>query len=130
MTHAAQGGGYEKRDVNLRFFTAIMVGLFIILLAGMSASLWFQNVSIERERAAVPPPSPMAVTLPAVPPEPRLQVVPAEDLQKLRAEEDAVLNRYELVDAQGGIVRIPIERAMDLVAERGLPVREEGKGKK
>ena len=40
----------------------------------------------------------------------------------LRAQEDEKLNGYSL-DAKTGVAQIPIERAIDLIAERGLPVR-------
>ena len=53
-------------------------------------------------------------------PEPRLQVDEARDLGHLRAQENAILNSYGWVDQKAGIVRIPIERAMDIVAQRGL----------
>jgi len=56
-------------------------------------------------------------------PEPRLQLAPREDLAALRTREDAELNSYGWVDKTSGVVRIPIDRAMDLVLERGLPVR-------
>ena len=40
----------------------------------------------------------------------------------LHAREDLLLEHYSLVDGQPGTIRIPIERAMDLIAQRGLPV--------
>jgi hypothetical protein len=61
-------------------------------------------------------------------PEPRLQVSPQEDLQSMRAEEDAILDHYDWVDQQTQIVRIPVERAMQLLTERGLPVQQEASG--
>lgn len=121
----ASHGGYERRDVSVKFFTAVVAGLFAILLLGMSVSLWFENQRIEAQRRADTPPSPLAGMMPDLPPEPRLQVTPAVDLQKFHAEEDAVLQNYEWIDAKSGIVRIPIERAMELTAERGLPARQE-----
>jgi hypothetical protein len=39
--------------------------------------------------------------------------------------EDKVLESYDWVDQNAGVVRIPIEQAMDLVAQRGLPVLPE-----
>jgi hypothetical protein len=36
------------------------------------------------------------------------------------------LNSYGWVDEQSGVAHIPIEHAMDLIAERGLPVRPQG----
>jgi hypothetical protein len=55
-------------------------------------------------------------------PEPRLQVAPEVDLAALRAREGLELNTYGWIDRKAGIVRIPIERAMDLTVRRGLPV--------
>ncbi len=40
----------------------------------------------------------------------------------MHAKEDLLLENYSWVDESKGVVRIPIERAMELVAERGLPV--------
>jgi hypothetical protein len=56
-------------------------------------------------------------------PGPHLQVQPRMDLQGLRAIEDAQLTNYGWADRERGVVRIPIERAMELLAERGLPTR-------
>ena len=66
--------------------------------------------------------SPMvAANLQRTPPEPRLEPAPRAPRLKLRAEEDAILGSYAWVDKQAGTVRVPIDRAMDLLAERGLP---------
>jgi len=56
-------------------------------------------------------------------PEPRLQVAPQLDLAALRTQEDKELNNYGWINRQTGVVRLPIERAMDLLAQRGVPVR-------
>jgi hypothetical protein len=63
------------------------------------------------------------------PPEPRLQKAPVLDLREFRAGEDAVLHTYGWVDPEKGVVRIPVERAMEIVAKEGLPSRKEGGGK-
>lgn len=55
--------------------------------------------------------------------EPPLRINPLADLQTLRAEEMEILSSYGWVDKDAGIVRIPIEQAMDLLLEQGLPVR-------
>jgi hypothetical protein len=54
-------------------------------------------------------------------PEPRLIVTPAVDFEKLRAQEDEELKSYDWIDRKSGIVRIPIDRAMELIVQRGLP---------
>jgi hypothetical protein len=58
-----------------------------------------------------------------LPPEPRLQTDPHGDLLRLRQSEDQILNTYGWVDRNAGVVRIPIEQAMKLTVERGLPSR-------
>jgi hypothetical protein len=55
-------------------------------------------------------------------PEPRLQTDNGnQDVADLHAREDLLLENYTRVDGKAGTVRIPIERAMELVAQRGLP---------
>ena len=58
-----------------------------------------------------------------MPPDPRLQPDPRAQLQALRAYEKERLSTYGWVDKGAGVAHMPIERAMQLVAERGLPVR-------
>ncbi|HEX4347438.1 MAG TPA: hypothetical protein VHZ73_07685 [Vicinamibacterales bacterium] len=62
-----------------------------------------------------------------LPPEPRLQTNPRGDLRELRDQEDDLLTKYRWVDKSAGVVRVPIDRAMQLTLERGLPARKEGK---
>ena len=65
-----------------------------------------------------------------LPPEPRLQTNPREDLRDFRAKEDELLGSYGWVDQRGGIVRIPIGDAMKLTVQRGLPARTVKEGKR
>jgi hypothetical protein len=58
-------------------------------------------------------------------PEPRLERTPSADLKTVRAEEDKLLNGYSWVDPQRGVVRIPIDVAIDVLAKKGLPSRPE-----
>jgi len=50
-----------------------------------------------------------------------LQTAPTDELRAHRAQEEALLTGYGWVDRDNAIARIPIERAMELVARRGLP---------
>jgi hypothetical protein len=59
------------------------------------------------------------------PPVPGLQARPADDLARQRARDAQRLGEYAWVDRPAGRVRLPIERAMELVLERGLPAREQ-----
>lgn len=54
-------------------------------------------------------------------PEPRLEDNERTELAPFRYQEEQTLNSYGWVDQNAGVVRIPITRAMDLIAQRGLP---------
>ena len=56
-------------------------------------------------------------------PQPRLLVDEPANLADLRKHEHEMLTTYGWMDQSAGIVRLPIERAKDLILERGLPVR-------
>jgi hypothetical protein len=58
-----------------------------------------------------------------LPPEPRLQTNPKQELIDLRSGEALVLDNYQWVDKTGGVVRIPIAEAMKLTVQRGLASR-------
>jgi hypothetical protein len=67
------------------------------------------------------PPSALGLPQPT-PPNPRLQTDPVADWDTLHATEEALLSSYGWVDQKAGTVHIPIDRAMDELAQRGLPV--------
>lgn len=118
---ASPGEGREKRDINVRkvaiYGTAL---LLVICLAGVGTTiLVFKELTAVEERA---PGSPFLETQP-LPPEPRLQADPPLDLKKYRATEETQLHSYGWVDRTNGVVRIPIERALEIVVQNGLPIR-------
>jgi len=45
------------------------------------------------------------------------------NLKAFREHEHEILTTYGWADKSAGVVRIPIDRAKDLLIERGLPVR-------
>jgi hypothetical protein len=45
------------------------------------------------------------------------------NLQRFRAQEDHLLTSYSWMDQNAGTIRMPIERAKDLLLDRGLPIR-------
>ena len=60
-------------------------------------------------------------------PSPNLQIDDGRaQVVNLLARQTEKLNSYGWVDRSNGIVRIPIDRAMDLLAQRGLPARTNG----
>jgi type IV secretory pathway TrbD component len=120
--HPAETGsnpllGHEERDVNTFAVTAAGLGIFgmvLIVIFGM----WFVfHFLAEREAAKGPP----LVSAPQLPPEPRLQATPVADYKAIRAAEDRILNSYGWIDPDKGVVRIPVSRALEIVARKGLP---------
>ena len=55
------------------------------------------------------------------PPAPNLQTQPFKDVYLLRQGENEKLDSYGWVDKEGGVARIPIDRAMEVMLQRGLP---------
>jgi hypothetical protein len=116
---------HETSDVNVRAILGF--GIALVIVAGViHVALWLMFMYFaQREASRAVTQFPMAVTQQnRVPPEPRLQTNPRQDLRDLRRGEDALLNSYGWVDRNAGVVRIPIGEAMKLVVERGLPVRQ------
>jgi hypothetical protein len=117
---------HETSDVHIGGILGFAFGLF---MAGVAIYflVWLLFLFLEaREARRVMPEFPLAVGQESrVPPEPRLQTNPRQDLRDLRSAEDAVLASYGWVDKNAGIARIPIGEAMRLTVERGLPARQE-----
>ena len=107
--------GHEPSDVAARPVLIAALALAVILLVGgMQLVLlrWFDRRLAAREA----PPAPLAEV--RTPPEPRLLQDPRAALLELRAEEDAILHSYGWVNRDAGIVHIPIERAIDVLAKK------------
>ena len=117
IEHSPNGSGHEQREVSVR---TIVVSLVFLLLGAFLASV--VTVGIFRYLHDTYQPDVAAKqALSQIPPEPRLEVAPAVQLQILQAHEDHVLSTYSWVDQKAGTVRVPIDRAIDMLAAKGLP---------
>ncbi|HEV2348818.1 MAG TPA: hypothetical protein VG028_03125 [Terriglobia bacterium] len=114
-------GRHELTDASMSGLVKFGIGLFFLIVAVLVGMRWMFNYFSATQQLG-PPASPFAESQ-APPPGPGLQVHPALDLKRLLQDENEKLNSYGWVDQKAGIVRIPIERAMDLVLKNGLPVR-------
>lgn len=113
---------HEKTDADTYAITQFGIALVLVLVLSQLGLWWLFNTFTKRETKLSPPVTALVRTqAPTVPPEPRLQANPQADMRTMREKEDAVLNHYGWMDPNRGVVRIPIDRAMELVAERGLP---------
>ena len=125
--HHTSGVGHEQRDVSFRPIVAAGMGLLLITVVVFVGVRFLLGVYLARQAAVSPPANPLASAGREVPPAPRLQTAPIQDLRLLRAEEDALLQSYAWVDRSSGTVRVPIERAIDLLVQRPLPSRSESR---
>ena len=138
---------YERRDIGvggvLYFMAGLAVAAIIIhfVIAGMYRYL---EHHAEAQQKAISP----LVTNPVrdtrtLPPEfktdsesmdyekylqktfpmPQLETDERTQLNKVRLSEENTLSTYDYIDKDAGTVRIPIDRAMDLLVQRGLPTR-------
>jgi len=117
---------HEESDVNIRAIFGFGIGLAVAgIVISFVVWLLFQHFEA-RESRKVTPEFPLAAQQEnRLPPEPRLQTNPRADLADLRAEEENVLKTYGWIDKKASVVRIPIEEAMKLTVQRGLPARQE-----
>ena len=148
-SHNKQGSvreGYEVTDVSVHGIMVFLIGLFIsvgvffVFCFGMGKVI---NNALEKRDG--PPNQWNQMNLPAGErrymasnpaihqqqlqqltqtfPTPRLQSDDGNlDVAELHEREDLLLNNYSWANRSRGTIRIPIERAMELIAQRGLPV--------
>ena len=89
----------------------LAVGTFLVFLLVVGIFRYFYDTDKTGE----------ALRQGVIPPEPRIEVAPYEQLQQLRTHEDHILNSYAWVDKSAGTVRVPIDRAIDMLAAKGVP---------
>lgn len=110
---------HEQRDVNLKPVVISTIGLLIVLAATFALMVGMFDVFAFQEARRSPAANPLvAAEGRRLPPEPRLQAHPLRDLKDLRRVEHEVLDSYAWVDKNAGVVRIPVARAIELLAAR------------
>ncbi len=115
---------YKDRDILLKPILIFLLGLtaltvvILFLLAG-----FFRFMDREADRRDVPE-SPLAAER-VLPPEPRLEVEEKQALEEYMSDMREILDNYEFRDPDAGKVRIPVDQAIDILVDRGLPVRDE-----
>jgi hypothetical protein len=134
-------GSFEHQDLQvsgiLYFLLALIVATVLVALFMVGTYKFLDK----RDRTDQPAVNPLVANVPKPElntraeyeqyaektfPNPRLETDERNQLNQIRTREDDLLDGYGWVDEQAGTVRIPIERAMDLLVQRGLPVRAQG----
>jgi hypothetical protein len=116
--------GYERSDVSLPTLGRWIVFLFaFIAFCSVVSYVIFrvfvpeigQDIRVNPQKIVDRMPGGMAI-----------QPAPRTDIVTFRQKEDHVLETYGWADKTAGTVHIPVDRALELIAERGLPTREPG----
>jgi hypothetical protein len=103
---------YEPVDISVRALAAGLAAVLLTLLLSMFLAMWlYPNVVVDRRLGAALPPYPA----------PRLQTDPAKDLRQFVAGETERLNSAGWVDEAHGVAHIPIDEAMRMIAQQGIP---------
>jgi hypothetical protein len=137
-------GDYERSDIGVAGVLYFLAGLAVagVLVYFVADGIFaYLNKRLETEQPTV---NPLVTSAPAdtrrIPPQygndyekylkegfpaPQLEVNERTELNDERLREENTLSTYDWVDKSSGTIRIPIDRAMDLLAQRGLPVRDQ-----
>jgi hypothetical protein len=113
---------HEHRDVDVASVYKFGIGLAVLCVVAVVLLYGVYNFFVSREGGPMAKES-LNVDARRLPPMPRLQSAPIQDLQEMRAAEDKILGGYGWVDQAHGVTHIPIDRAIDLLAQRGVTSR-------
>jgi len=122
LTARSAESGHEVSDINPKRVAMVGLALATVIAVSLLVTYGLFYYFYRGETRTRPLPSPLSYSREPTP-EPRLSVEPGKDLKILRSEEDAMLKSYGWIDRDKGVVHIPIDRAIEILAERGLPVR-------
>ncbi|KQP39287.1 hypothetical protein ASF49_21720 [Methylobacterium sp. Leaf104] len=117
----AEDWDYERTDAEAGKTAWVMLGLAGAVLATIGAVLALNHVVLGRQRAALPPLTAQQ-TAAIRPPPPNLQPDPYAEIDARHAEAAGRLSGYAFLDADRTRARIPIDRAMALMAGRPFDV--------
>lgn len=130
------GGGFEREDVSTTPLFGFLVGLVVTGVVVYYVIWGVFHFMDAYERKHQQSKSPMVAMQPDTRepntertnakiqqefPQPRLEDSETTEINDFRYQQDETLASYGWVDQSGGVVRIPIDQAMKLIAQRGLP---------
>ena len=121
---------FENRDVKPRTIYVYLAVLALSVVLSYVVCVFILRITTKMAAESDTPPPPVRQEMKnflTMPPEPRLQGVPGHgtdpqyDLRE-KIQEDAEANQKAgWIDQNSGIAQIPVEDAMKIIAEKGLP---------
>ena len=130
-------GGYEHQDVGVAGVLYALIGLAVFCLVVHFLVTGLYGVLERFADTEKAPMSPLIADVPTdvrhVPkgypqtvfPDPKLEEDELGQFKSILAGQEETLNSYGWVNQAAGVARIPVDRAIDLLAQRGLPVHSE-----
>jgi hypothetical protein len=106
--------GYETTDLRPKYALYFGIALLVTALLIHVVLWWLFEVFVSRTRSSYP--SPRALQEQVPPPQPRLQINPGNDYAERLQREAEQLQSYGWIDRERGLARIPIDRAMEILA--------------
>jgi hypothetical protein len=131
----AAHGSYEHQDLRPKSILYFLLALGVATIGSLFLLRGLYSFLDQREKSGQPQVSPLVTNVPSdtrhvAPgyphtafPDPRLEEDERGQLNGIITAEQDRLYTYGWIDESAGTVHIPIERAMDLIVEQGLPVR-------
>jgi hypothetical protein len=134
-------GDFERKDISVNGVVIFLVGLAAMVVISYFVVDVFYHALEKHFEAQQAPVSPLVTNAQQdtrrIPPQygedyakylkesfpaPQLETDERHQLNEVRLREEDILSTYDYVDKSAGTVRIPIDRAMDLLTQKGLPV--------
>jgi len=119
---ASRAAGHEVTDADAAPLVRVGIALAVIMLVGFVGMLvMFRTLLyVQPLYDVVDDAHPLSTTR-AVATGPLLQPDPPRQKAELRQYEDNLLTTYDWIDQEGRVARIPVDRAIDILAASGLP---------
>ena len=110
-------------EIHVKAIFGVLAGLALLVALAFGGMIAFSGFLKSRSIARDPEPLPLAAAnAPRPRPRAALQADPTADMTRFAREEEAAVSSYVWVDRANGVAQIPVSRAIEIVAERGLPV--------
>ena len=113
--------GHEGTDLSLKpmiAFALALIALAVVVHFALGLFMTRFEADAKRAKTQVPP---LFTDQQGQFPPPNTPVAPREELARHRDRERAVFTTYGWTDRDKGLARVPIDRALEILAERGLP---------
>jgi hypothetical protein len=119
---ASTAAGHEVTDADASPLAKVGIGIAVLMLVAFIGMLVMFRVLLHVQPMYEPSPEPHPLRdLRSTSTEPRLQPDPPREKAELRQVEDHLLTTYNWVDQEQGLARIPVDRAIELLSQAGLP---------